>query len=87
MSIVKNAIRIVILTMLAIRVDPSFLTGRLHHQGGFVFFLLTLAIMYPIWKMLYNREKKARESLYTEATSPDVETLAASMRQSAVFRR
>jgi exosortase len=87
MSIMKNAIRIVTLTMLAIRVDPSFLTGRLHHQGGFVFFLLTLAIMYPVWKKLYNAEKKDRERLCTEADGRDVETLAGSMRQSAAFRR
>jgi exosortase len=58
LSLVKNAIRIVTLTMLAMRVDPSFLTGRLHHQGGFVFFLLALAIMYPVWKLLQKTEQK-----------------------------
>lgn len=52
LSIVKNAIRIVTLTMLATRVDPSFLSGRLHQEGGFVFFLITLALGYPIWKLL-----------------------------------
>ena len=57
LSIVKNAIRIVTLTMLATHVDPSFLTGRLHHEGGFVFYLISLALVYPIWKLLQKTEK------------------------------
>ena len=36
--IVKNGIRIVTLTLLAMYVDPSFLFGKLHRQGGIVFF-------------------------------------------------
>lgn len=52
LSIIKNAIRITTLTMLAVRVDPSFLTGRLHHHGGFVFYLLAMALIYPFWKWL-----------------------------------
>jgi exosortase len=56
LSIVKNAIRIVTLTILATRVDPGFLTGRLHHQGGFVFYLISLCLVYPIWKILQKTE-------------------------------
>ncbi len=52
LSILKNAIRITTLTVLALRVDPSFLTGKLHHQGGFVFYLVAMALMYPLWKVL-----------------------------------
>jgi exosortase len=52
LAIVKNAIRIVSLTLLAVRVDPSFLTGRLHHQGGIVFFLLALALLAPFLQLL-----------------------------------
>lgn len=36
-SIIKNAVRIVTLTLLALDVDRSFLTGHLHHDSGFVF--------------------------------------------------
>jgi len=50
LSLVKNAIRIVSLTLLATHVDMSFLTGNLHHHGGVVFFLVTLVLMLPIWK-------------------------------------
>jgi exosortase len=52
LSVVKNAVRIFTLSMLATHVDPGFLTGRLHHQGGIVFFLLTLgAICLLIWAL------------------------------------
>jgi exosortase len=40
MMVLKNGIRIVTLTLLAIYVDPSFLFGTLHRDGGIVFFLL-----------------------------------------------
>jgi hypothetical protein len=36
------------LTLLSIYVDPSFLHGNLHRDGGFVFFFLALAILAPV---------------------------------------
>ena len=54
--IVKNGIRIVTLSTLAIYADPSFLTGKLHSQGGFVFFLLALAILAPVLWFLQRSE-------------------------------
>jgi len=56
LSILKNAIRIVMLTLLATHVNMGFLTGKLHHRGGFVFFALTLALMLPIWKLILKWE-------------------------------
>lgn len=50
--VVKNGIRIVTLTVLAVYVDPSFLFGRLHRQGGIVFFLLGLLLLVPIYTAL-----------------------------------
>jgi exosortase len=57
-SIVKNAIRIVTLTLLSIYVDPGFLRGNLHHDGGFVFFLLALAILFPVLLLLQKSEER-----------------------------
>jgi exosortase len=54
--ILKNGIRIATLTLLAMYVDPSFLTGRLHHQGGIVFFLLGLLFMMPVLLLLHRSE-------------------------------
>ncbi|HEY1308708.1 MAG TPA: exosortase/archaeosortase family protein [Vicinamibacterales bacterium] len=51
-AIVKNGIRIVALSLLATHVDQSFLTGQLHHEGGFVFFLLALGLMVPVFAVL-----------------------------------
>jgi exosortase len=44
-SMVKNGIRIATLTLLSLYVDPSFLHGSLHRDGGFVFFFLGLVIL------------------------------------------
>jgi len=57
LALIKNGIRIVTLTLLSIYVDPSFLTGNLHHKGGFVFFLLALAILAPVLLLLEKSER------------------------------
>ena len=56
---VKNGVRIATLTILAQYVDPSFLFGRLHHDGGIVFFLLGLVLLLPILWLLERSEKPA----------------------------
>lgn len=57
LSLIKNGIRIVTLTLLSIYVKPDFLTGKLHHEGGFVFFLVTLLILWPVFLWLVNSDK------------------------------
>jgi exosortase len=59
-ALLKNAVRIVALTLLAMHVDPSFLTGQLHHEGGFVFFLLALGLMVPLFLGLRRLEAVGR---------------------------
>lgn len=58
MMILKNGIRIATLTILAIYVDPGFLFGRLHHQGGVVFFILALLLLLPLLSFLERRESR-----------------------------
>jgi len=60
-AVIKNAIRIVALSLLATHVDPSFLTGQLHHEGGFVFFLLALGLLVPLFVLLKRSEGTAPE--------------------------
>jgi exosortase len=55
-AVIKNAVRIVTLTLLSIHVNPGFLHGRLHHQGGFVFFLLGLLLFSPVFFALERSE-------------------------------
>jgi exosortase len=59
MMILKNGIRIVTLTLLAMYVDPSFLFGKLHRDGGIVFFLLGLLLLLPILLLLQRGEALA----------------------------
>src|ERR1700676_4700014 len=45
LSVAKNGLRIFVLAMLTTRVDRSFITGRLHDQGGIIYFLISFAAM------------------------------------------
>lgn len=55
---VKNGIRIASLTLLSIHVDPGFLFGKLHKDGGFVFFAIGLLILLPVLSWLHKAEDK-----------------------------
>jgi exosortase len=54
--IFKNAVRIVTLSCLGVYVDPGLLHGRLHHYGGLVFSLVSLAILVPLLFALQKGE-------------------------------
>jgi exosortase len=68
MMILKNGIRIVSLTLLAMYVDPSFLFGKLHHQGGIFFFIISLLLLTPLLWLLQRGEA----SLPTDTHVPPV---------------
>ena len=58
LSVAKNGLRIFVLAMLTTHVDRSFITGRLHHQGGIIYFLIALAaIILLIWAARRGEEK------------------------------
>jgi exosortase len=56
LAILKNGIRITALTILAVRVDPGFLTGRLHAEGGVVFFVIALLLLGGALRLLQRLE-------------------------------
>jgi exosortase/archaeosortase family protein len=56
LMVLKNGIRIVSLTVLAMHVDPNFLYGKLHNQGGVVFFLVSLLLLAPVLWWLQRGE-------------------------------
>jgi exosortase len=56
MMLIKNGIRIATLTLLANYVNPDFLYGRLHHQGGIAFFLVGLVLLLPVFWYLRRGE-------------------------------
>jgi exosortase/archaeosortase family protein len=58
-TMLKNGIRILILTLLGTYVDPRWLTeSSLHRDGGIVFFVLALLLMSPVLYCLRRGEKK-----------------------------
>jgi exosortase len=59
LSVAKNALRIFTIAMLGTRVDPSFLTGHFHHQGGIVFFLIALVGVFLVLWILRRTETRA----------------------------
>ncbi len=59
-TILKNGIRILTLSLLAIYVDTKFITDSfLHHSGGFLFYLPALALMaLMIWGLRRMEKRK-----------------------------
>ena len=70
MMVLKNGIRIVTLTLLAVYVDPNFLFGTLHRDGGIVFFLLGLLLLLPVLLLLQRGESPALAGTKELAASP-----------------
>ena len=59
LAIIKNAFRIVGLTLLANYVDPSFITdSALHRYGGIPLFLLSLVVLFSLVWLLRRVEKR-----------------------------
>lgn len=56
LAIVKNGIRIATLAILSVYVNPDFIRGSLHRDGGFVFFFLMLAVLWPLLIFLHRSE-------------------------------
>ncbi len=57
-TILKNGMRIVTLSLLGAYVDPRILSGDLHRKGGIPFFIVALAMLTPILWYLRRSEKK-----------------------------
>jgi exosortase len=55
-AILKNALRIAVLSWLAVYVDMRFLTGSIHHRyGGMIFFVVGLLMMWAVLALLQRR--------------------------------
>lgn len=65
LMLVKNGIRITTLTLLATYVNPDFLHGSLHRDGGVVFFLIGLALLWPVYWLLRRGEPATAPALST----------------------
>jgi len=62
LSIVKNGVRIFTISMLGTRIDPGFLHGSLHHNGGILFFLLALfVVLFLLWWLSRGENRSSAE--------------------------
>lgn len=52
LSVAKNGLRIFVIAELGTRVDPGFLNGRLHHNGGVIFLAISVVAMVMLLWML-----------------------------------
>ena len=59
-AVAKNSIRIVTVTLLTTYVNRGFLDGRLHRNGGVLFFLLGFAVSMGFLKVLELWEQKVQ---------------------------
>jgi exosortase len=69
MVALKNGIRIATLSVLGFYVDPRFLSGQLHRNGGIIFFLLALVLWAPVVRTLQQAEQRSRDSAGTVGSS------------------
>ena len=70
LSVVKNGLRIFTIAMLSTRVDSGFLTGRLHREGGVVFFGIALAAVFSLIWILRRGECKVVRTTVLRPVSP-----------------
>jgi exosortase len=70
--VIKNGIRIVTLSVLAVYVDPRFLSGNLHQRGGIVFFVISLAFLALFLRWLQKSEQRSGPFLSKDAGLTDV---------------
>lgn len=62
LSVVKNAIRIFTIAELGTRVDPSFLDGRLHRNGGVLFLCLAVLLLVSILWLLRRGDSRTLQN-------------------------
>ena len=65
--VLKNAVRIVTLTLLAVYVDPGFLHGSLHNEGGILFFVLGMLLLAPLFLWLRRQPVNSKHTAHAGA--------------------
>jgi exosortase/archaeosortase family protein len=59
LSVAKNGLRIFTIAELGTRVDPGFLDGKLHHNGGILFFGIAVVAVGALLWVLRRTELQA----------------------------
>jgi exosortase len=80
--IFKNALRIAMLTLLAIHVDKRIMTSELHREGGIPFFVIGLVLLSPMLAWLVRSERTVRITRTQDSES--VESISMQPREAAI---
>ncbi len=83
LAILKNGLRVFVLSTLAVYVDPNWLEGRFHRSGGFLFFALALAAVTALMVLLRRSERKTAETGRARQFSPESEVAPVEPRTTA----
>jgi exosortase len=75
LSIAKNGLRIFTIAMLGTRVDPGFLNGKLHRDGGIVFFAIALSVIFFLLWILRRTERDVTRAAVLHPPSPETLTM------------
>jgi exosortase len=69
LSVAKNGLRIFTIGDLGTRVDPAFLTGKLHHHGGVIFLGISVVwMMVLLWLLRRTESRTPRKYPLAAAT-------------------
>ena len=69
LSVAKNGLRIFTIGDLGTRVDPAFLTGKLHHNGGVIFLGISVVWMILLLWLLRRTESGTLRKYRLEAVT------------------
>jgi len=58
LTVAKNGLRIFTIGMLGTRVDPAYMTGSFHHQGGVIFLAIALGVVFLLLWILRRGEEQ-----------------------------
>ena len=70
LGIIRNSARILVIGLLCVYNGPHIIDSWIHHNGGIVFFVLSLIPLFMIGAFLYYREKKTRTPIYSTTSIP-----------------
>jgi exosortase/archaeosortase family protein len=85
LSVAKNGLRISTIAMLGTRVDPGFLNGKLHHDGGIVFFAIALGVIFfLLWILRRTEGEVTRAAVPHSASPPNLAMISADVHQSGM---
>ncbi len=57
-GVLRNGFRVTVISTLTEKVDPGIIDGPLHHQGGPIFFVLSLAVLFGVLLALRRGETR-----------------------------